>query len=169
MISVTIPGPPRPQGRGRAVRVGAGVRVIDPAASRSWKGAAQWHMLQACRVAFEGPLVVSLLAVFPCPSSDQLKRGIRHRRWHTKANGDLDNLTKAVLDAGNGILWRDDRQVAVLHAAKIIGAQDEPPGVQVTVCPMPDEEPASSWTSADHRDWMREAWRESIEAAREAR
>jgi Holliday junction resolvase RusA-like endonuclease len=165
MISVTIPGPPRPQGRGRAFRVGAGIRVYDPPASRSWKGAAQVHMLKACPAPLDGPLVVLMLAVFACPASDYLKRGIRPRRWHTKANADVENLEKALLDAGNGILWHDDRQVAVLHGAKIIGAQGEPPGVQVTVSALPDEEPASSWTTADHRDRMREAWRESIEKA----
>ena len=32
--------------------------------------------------------------------------------------GDIDNLTKAVLDACNGIIWADDSQVVRLTAAK---------------------------------------------------
>ena len=32
--------------------------------------------------------------------------------------GDIDNLVKAVLDACNGILWLDDRQIVELHSYK---------------------------------------------------
>ena len=31
---------------------------------------------------------------------------------------DLDNLAKAVLDAGNGVIWRDDSQVTTLATSK---------------------------------------------------
>ena len=42
---------------------------------------------------------------------------------------DLDNLSKAVLDACNGILWQDDTQVDHLTLDKHIG---EKPGVNFT-------------------------------------
>lgn len=32
--------------------------------------------------------------------------------------GDIDNLVKAIFDAGNGILWTDDSQIVELHAYK---------------------------------------------------
>ncbi len=32
--------------------------------------------------------------------------------------GDIDNLEKAVLDACNGILWLDDRQIVEMHSYK---------------------------------------------------
>jgi crossover junction endodeoxyribonuclease RusA len=31
---------------------------------------------------------------------------------------DLDNLSKAVLDACNGVVWEDDQQVTQLHITK---------------------------------------------------
>jgi Holliday junction resolvase RusA-like endonuclease len=34
--------------------------------------------------------------------------------FHTN-RGDLDNLAKAILDAGNGLAWEDDRQIVELH------------------------------------------------------
>ncbi len=43
---------------------------------------------------------------------------------------DLDNLVKAVKDALNGVLWRDDSQVIELEAKKIYG---NPPGVEIEV------------------------------------
>ena len=48
-ISIVSPGPPCAQGCVRAVRIGAGIRVIDPAKSRSWKRAAQVHMAEPLR------------------------------------------------------------------------------------------------------------------------
>lgn len=36
--------------------------------------------------------------------------------------GDLDNLAKAVLDAANGILWKDDRQIISLTVEKYEGS-----------------------------------------------
>ena len=35
-----------------------------------------------------------------------------------KRRVDLDNLSKAVLDALNGIIWHDDKQVTTLHITK---------------------------------------------------
>lgn len=42
---------------------------------------------------------------------------------------DLDNYIKAVMDAGNGILWADDSQVCELHSIKAYGS----PRIEVTV------------------------------------
>lgn len=36
----------------------------------------------------------------------------------TKANGDLDNIVKAILDGLNGIAYEDDRQVVEINATK---------------------------------------------------
>lgn len=33
--------------------------------------------------------------------------------FHGPARGDLDNLAGAVLDAGNGLIWRDDRVTVI--------------------------------------------------------
>lgn len=49
---------------------------------------------------------------------------------------DVDNIAKAVLDSGNGICWIDDRQIAVLHICKLIGAQNEAPHVRVHASPI---------------------------------
>ena len=38
---------------------------------------------------------------------------------------DIDNLTKAILDALNGIAWNDDAQVSEIKAKKIWSKQDQ--------------------------------------------
>jgi Holliday junction resolvase RusA-like endonuclease len=137
MIHVLIPGQPVPQGRGRIITLAGHGAIKDPERSRSWKGYAQEHMMRECPKPLEGPLAVSVTAYFPCPTSDHRKRNPRPERWHTKANGDADNLGKAVLDAGNGILYEDDRQVSILVVKKLICAQGRTPQVQVWVRPLP--------------------------------
>ena len=50
---------------------------------------------------------------------------------HTKkGRGDLDNYLKLVLDALNGIAWKDDRSVVEVHARRF---RDEPEGYYLEV------------------------------------
>ena len=41
------------------------------------------------------------------------KKSVTSRRY-----GDIDNLTKAILDGLTGILWQDDSQITDLHVTK---------------------------------------------------
>jgi len=41
-----------------------------------------------------------------------------------RANGDVDNLMKAVLDSGNGVIWIDDAQVVEVSARKFYGERE---------------------------------------------
>jgi Holliday junction resolvase RusA-like endonuclease len=144
-VVVRIPGEPCVQGRGRAFilkgRNGApdAARVHDDPKSRNWKATAQQHMQRAMLAAghYEAwkdePLEVVITDVFALPRSARKKTKRVPRRWHTKARGDADNLAKAVLDAGNSVLWLDDCLVARLVVEKIIGAQGEAPYVLVEV------------------------------------
>lgn len=136
-VEVTIPGKPLAQGRPRAGRTKAGhVVMYDPKKSRDWKGSAQYLMAQAAREggweSADKPVQVQIVALFPCPKSDHRKRTPRPARWHTKRGGDVDNIAKAVLDAGTGVLWNDDAQVVDLRVGKMIAAQGDPPRVKVT-------------------------------------
>src|SRR5690606_37139996 len=134
-VFVTIPGKPLAQGRPRGTVVNGRVRMYDPKASRDWQGSATWLMVEAAKRSgwklTHEPVAVVIHAIFPCPKGDYRKGDPRPRRWHTKRGGDADNIAKAVLDAGNGVLWHDDCQVANLNVHTMIGAQDEPPAVEI--------------------------------------
>jgi len=135
-VHVTIPGPPLAQGRARVGRNRSGNPVVyDPKRSKDWKGSAAYLMTQAARDAgwkpTDRPVQVQVAALYPCPKSDYRKRTPRPARWHTK-RGDVDNIAKAVLDAGNGVLWLDDASVVDLRVGKAIAAQGQPPAVEVT-------------------------------------
>lgn len=148
-LTVTIPGDPVPQGRPRFARTRrGGVRTYSPEASSIWRHVAALHYLNAIRAAgHERPmfregtaLTVRVLAVFPCPSGAQRKRTPAPSRPYVAQRNDGDNLAKAVMDAGNAVIWNDDGQVAHLVVERWWGAQGEAPFVRVEV---------AEWTPAE--------------------
>jgi Holliday junction resolvase RusA-like endonuclease len=80
----------------------------------------------------DGPLNVSITLIMPRPRNKVWKRKRMTRYCHTK-KPDLDNPVKAMLDAMNGLAWRDDAQIHTLHISKVVAAGDEQPHVQVRI------------------------------------
>jgi Holliday junction resolvase RusA-like endonuclease len=137
MVLVSIPGPPFSQPRPRVRARGGFAQVYEPKEAKSWKGAAQVHMREAMREAklqpMQGPLVVSIVAVFECPKSEHRKMPVPRRPYVGRK--DWDNVAKATCDAGNGVLYLDDRQIAKAEVTCYVGAQGEAPGVHLIVRP----------------------------------
>lgn len=139
MSHFVIYGKPHPQARGRAVRRGKHAGIHPDPKSQDWKGMAQTILVNTLKergvglpLFPDGPVKLTVLAVFPCPKGDHRKREKTPRRWHAK-RGDADNIAKSIKDAANGVLWTDDGQVAQLRVLKTIGAQDEGPRTEVWV------------------------------------
>lgn len=109
-----------------------------------WKRAAAWEM-DAARRSFCGsapfvakgtPLEVRLLIVSRLPKTKERKTVERMplRDWQTSLRaGDPDNVAKGPLDAAKGVLWHDDTQVAALQIEQVVGAQGEPPRMEMLV------------------------------------
>lgn len=60
------------------------------------------------------------------------------RLYRPAARGDIDNYLKALLDALNGILWQDDRQIVELHVYKLLDRED--PHAQLEIRTLGSEE-----------------------------
>jgi Holliday junction resolvase RusA-like endonuclease len=116
--TVTIPGTARGKGRPRATRTG---RVYTPSATVN---AEAW--VKACAVQQIGqpvlttPLAVSVGIEVAVPASWPKKRRDAALSGDIRPTGkpDLDNSIKLLMDALNGIAWRDDAQVVRLIAGK---------------------------------------------------
>jgi Holliday junction resolvase RusA-like endonuclease len=55
-------------------------------------------------------------------------------RFHGPARGDLDNLLGAVMDAGNGLIWRDDRVSIIARVeAEWVQAKQQQQQIQMKV------------------------------------
>ena len=77
----------------------------------------------------EGPLEVCIVVCLLKPKSAPKRRTV----WPI-SRPDVDNYAKLVLDALNGILWRDDSQVVDLRVLKAFCTAEHPhPGIDLEV------------------------------------
>ena len=78
------------------------------------------------------PISVSIEFGMPIPLSTSKKRSEEMIRGNIKhaIKPDLDNLTKSILDALNGVAWYDDAQIVELH---IIKRYVKTPAIYITI------------------------------------
>ena len=136
-----ILGEPVGEGRPRAVRIGAGVRMHSAPKSAQWRALAAQQM-RAEWVAFRAPhqswdildepVTVRITALTPRPASLPKRAGTGRMRRAVKP--DVDNVAKAALDAlvTAGVL-SDDRCVCTLVVERWTCAVGEAPRVRVAV------------------------------------
>lgn len=112
---VQILGQPKQQTRPKFARQRGRVVTYEEAAIKDWKkGAAivARSQLPTDWTPLEGPVAAEVVCVYSGPN-------VIGWRWKTTAP-DLDNLVKAALDAMNGVLYKDDRQIVALNATKLV-------------------------------------------------
>lgn len=118
-INIEIPGVPVSKARPKFFRRGNHVGTYNPQECEESK--TMWHIAQAMNGAgpVKGPITVELWFEMPIPASmsKRDRRALNNFRGHQK-KPDLDNLIKHVLDAANGVLFVDDRQIWCLISAK---------------------------------------------------
>lgn len=112
IITVTMFGAPRGKGRPRFIR--ATGMAFTPAPTREYEGLLRHEagLVMNGRPPLEGPVDVALFAFMPIAESWSKKkqREALANTIHPTGKPDLDNLLK-MLDAFNGVVWRDDAQV----------------------------------------------------------
>ena len=130
MIHFKIEGRAQPQGRPRAVRMGAGVRMYDPPKSKAYKQVVAAKVRSYMKIngieMLEDPLIVHLNFYFKPPKSYTKKKLklIEDGKLHYTKSVDADNLAKGVLDSCNKLLFKDDSQVVELNITKQYGKED---------------------------------------------
>ncbi len=78
------------------------------------------------------PCAMALTFVMPRTKAMTTVRKPMNREWFNH-KPDIDNLSKGVLDALNGVVYMDDRQVCKLHVIKIYASGAEPPALHVVI------------------------------------
>ena len=91
-----------------------------------------------------GPLEVGILFYLPVSDSWPAwkKEAAIEGMVHPTSRPDLDNLAKAIEDACNLVVWKDDSQVVTLKTTKLYGVA---PQAQVTVTPIPHISSHTAW------------------------
>ena len=141
MISFTVPGVAQPAGSKRAFAhktTGRIVVVDDAKGSRRWKSDVAKVARNHVRAPLDGPVKLEVLFVMPRPKSHF---GTGRNACVLKSSApawpavkpDTTKLLRAVEDALNGVIWRDDAQVVVQTACKVYG---DPARCEITVRPI---------------------------------
>lgn len=140
-----VPGNPVAQPRPRAVRRGKSVGVYNPGTADRWKQAIAWCAVQAVRSSWDPIKPVSLVLIFTFSRPAK-----PHADWpeHHAQKPDLDNLTKAAMDAlTDAGVWRDDALVCQCTALKRWAEPGFEPGLTVGIKTFPAPSPA--WKNDD--------------------
>lgn len=129
MIIICIPGKPQGKGRPRFAKRGSFVKVYTDAKTASYEDRIRLFARQrmgAC-APLDGPVVVTLsLTMLPPASWSKSKRqDAIDGKILPEVKPDLDNCAKIVMDACNGIVYLDDKQVVDLHISKRYGMIEE--------------------------------------------
>jgi Holliday junction resolvase RusA-like endonuclease len=128
-MNFIIPGEPCGKGRAKFARRGNFVSTYTPDKTILYE-----NLVKACFVGeyTEKPLSVEIFIYHSIPKStpkkyigDMLKGKIRPTK-----KPDIDNICKVILDALNGVAYKDDTQVYHLEATKRYG---EIPSVEVYI------------------------------------
>ena len=131
--SFFVEGKPEGKARPRVTTKGGFARAYTPEKTRKYeKRIADEYLYSGGEMYPEdAPIHMIILAYFAPPKSASKKRRedlLEHGRPMTKP--DIDNIAKAVLDALNGVAYKDDKQVTDLLMHKYYGEQE---GIKVVV------------------------------------
>ena len=112
--------------------------MYDPRTAHEWRETVAIVVGSAVSKPIEGPVELSLAFFFPRPKSHY---GTGKNSELVKASApihhaqkpDIDNVIKSTLDAMNGILYGDDKQVIRIQAEKRWAHQPEQAGVALCI------------------------------------
>lgn len=124
MIKFEVLGQPIAKQRPRVTRSGI---AYTPSKTVNYETMVKYtyQSLYWNRELITGHIEAYITAIFPVPKSYSKKKTAEllagHNNYDKKP--DCDNLAKIILDALNGIAYKDDSQVTSLHIAKEYGIQ----------------------------------------------
>lgn len=133
-LEFTVPGQPVAKGRARSFVLNGSVRHHTPEKTVRYESTVALMASAAMQGAplIDGPLAVQIGAFFLIPASWSQKKRTQAMCGNIRPTGrpDLDNIAKAICDACNGVVWRDDSAVVTLSMHKWYS---DAPRVQVVV------------------------------------
>ena len=128
-LAFTVPGEPQGKGRAKIVKIGGFSRMATPQKTVAYEGLIALSAKQAMGGSpmLDGPCALHITAVCSVPASWSVKKraeALAGRLRPTK-KPDADNITKAVCDGMNGVVWADDVQAVDQRITKVYGPVPE--------------------------------------------
>ena len=120
IIRFEVPGAPAGKGRARFVR--ATGHAYTPARTGKYEGLVRLAAAQAMAgsAPIAGACAVAIRALVPAPQSWSRKKraAALAGNLYPTTRPDVDNYAKIILDACNGVVFIDDKQVVLLRVSK---------------------------------------------------
>ena len=124
LLKIEIPGSPIGQGRPKFSTINGHPKAYDPEKSRNYKAYVRMLATQAIKDSgfemIDGPCNVVIQAYFEVPKSKSKKfreAALKGTERPTK-KPDADNIVKAIQDALNGLVYKDDAYIVHLAYQK---------------------------------------------------
>lgn len=122
-ISFEIPGKPGSKGRPRLGKYG----TYTPEKTKSYETLVKYIFINEFKgfKPFTGYIEANITAIFEIPKSYSKKKTKELLEGHNNYDHkpDTDNIAKIILDSLNGLAYKDDSQVTILHVNKEYGEQ----------------------------------------------
>jgi len=125
---------PKPQSRPRFTRNGHAYEVRE---MKQWKDSVRYDLFARKTDRIEQGAIYIGLVFYIYPPQRVSKAKQKHpltnnqlEKIFVDKKSDLDNYVKAILDASNGILYKDDGQIAILSSQKLYSYQ---PRIDLTI------------------------------------
>lgn len=133
-LSFTVPGQPQGKARPRFVRRGAYVGTYTPEQTAAYERTVQMAFIEAHgRMMLHGTITAIIRAYFSLPKSLSKAKRLALQGSRMAKKPDADNMTKAILDALNGLAFADDGSIASLRVDKFYTDTDTAPRVEITL------------------------------------
>ncbi len=138
MVNLTIPLEPVPKGRPRFSVMSrynsCHVTTHTPPKTKRFEQDVALFYIQSNSPKFEQGTPISVTIEFgmaiPKSTTKKKRSEMLQGLIHHTVKPDLDNLTKAVLDALNDLAWHDDAQIVELNVLKVY---TESPYIQISI------------------------------------
>lgn len=119
MIWFEIPGKAVGKGRPRFMRNG---HTYTPDATRNYEDLVRFCYRQKVKEEPTEKAVAVFITVWMIPAKSLSKKKAAELKSRPPMNKpDVDNIGKIILDALNGVAWKDDKQVTALEVIKLWG------------------------------------------------
>lgn len=123
-MRIILPIEPKPQSRPRFARRGNHVQTYEDRAMKEYKNQVKNYLRKSrAKLIEKGPISARVTFYIHPPksalSNKQKRLEVELERKYCDKKPDLDNYFKAVTDAAEGILYKNDGQIAVMVCQKL--------------------------------------------------
>ncbi|NKB39462.1 MAG: RusA family crossover junction endodeoxyribonuclease [Ilumatobacter sp.] len=109
-------------------RLGRGGRTYTPTATRKCEAAIRKWAKGEGFTPVTYPVSIELIVREPCNCAEKIEHSLLGLTYNQK--GDVDNFSKTILDALNGVAFADDKQITSLGVKRVYSAA---PGFSIVV------------------------------------